>query len=423
MSSETLRVGTLPNWMIELLAQVDFDELEQELVANARAEYFQLGAGQPEFETALRGGAHENLALVQAVLRGEITVEEINPVRPVELAALAARLAISAVDMQKAYRAGIDRVTQVCMEAVRNHIEAMNRDDPSALPAAEVLDAVVAFSTLMAELHRRLVETVANTHAHEEAVRNASREQLRQKAVQDLLEGGEVPPGTDLFQLLRYDVSANHVGILFPESGAAVAKSALHELRRAVDYSNAFVLPMGSDCTMVWVARERAWPSSWRRKVKQVLADRGDVARVGEPAAGLAGFRATYTDAKRLETIRETWGSAAPAVMTFREMRLEWLLLNDSDAASQFVRDELGELGCPGPRTESLRETLRAWLETGSHVSTGALVQLHEHTVRNRLRKVEQLIGHSLNERRTELQVALRLHSLIHRPTRSGVSE
>jgi DNA-binding PucR family transcriptional regulator len=38
---------------------------------------------------------------------------------------------------------------------------------------------------------------------------------------------------------------------------------------------------------------------------------------------------------------------------------------------------------------------------------------LHEHTVRNRLHKAEELLGHTLSERRTELQVAARLIRLL----------
>lgn len=40
-------------------------------------------------------------------------------------------------------------------------------------------------------------------------------------------------------------------------------------------------------------------------------------------------------------------------------------------------------------------------------------LQLHEHTVRNRLQKAEQLLGRPLQERRTELQVAIRLVRLL----------
>jgi DNA-binding PucR family transcriptional regulator len=52
---------------------------------------------------------------------------------------------------------------------------------------------------------------------------------------------------------------------------------------------------------------------------------------------------------------------------------------------------------------------LDASFRFGSHVAAAEHLQLHEHTVRNRLHKAEELLGHPINERRTELQVAARL--------------
>ena len=60
-----------------------------------------------------------------------------------------------------------------------------------------------------------------------------------------------------------------------------------------------------------------------------------------------------------------------------------------------------------------LRETLEASFRLGSHVSAAEHLQLHEHTVRNRLHRAEEHLGHPLSERRTELQVALRLQRLL----------
>lgn len=62
---------------------------------------------------------------------------------------------------------------------------------------------------------------------------------------------------------------------------------------------------------------------------------------------------------------------------------------------------------------ERLRHTVLASFALGSHVQTAQELGVHEHIVRNRLRRVEELLGHSLNERRTELQIALRLRGAV----------
>jgi DNA-binding PucR family transcriptional regulator len=42
-------------------------------------------------------------------------------------------------------------------------------------------------------------------------------------------------------------------------------------------------------------------------------------------------------------------------------------------------------------------------------VATAELLMLHEHTVRNRLQRIEKILGRPLTEQRVELQVALRI--------------
>nr|WP_237447719.1 helix-turn-helix domain-containing protein [Nocardioides flavescens] len=81
----------------------------------------------------------------------------------------------------------------------------------------------------------------------------------------------------------------------------------------------------------------------------------------------------------------------------------------DPVRARAFVEAELGELGVADPLAERLRETVEASHRFGSHIVTAEHLHLHEHTVRNRLQRAAELLGRPLTERRTELQVALRL--------------
>lgn len=85
----------------------------------------------------------------------------------------------------------------------------------------------------------------------------------------------------------------------------------------------------------------------------------------------------------------------------------------DSVKARAFVHAELGQLGADDDLAARLRETVEASQRWGSHVTTAAHLHLHEHTVRNRLQKAAELLGRPLTERRTELQVALRLARLL----------
>jgi DNA-binding PucR family transcriptional regulator len=92
---------------------------------------------------------------------------------------------------------------------------------------------------------------------------------------------------------------------------------------------------------------------------------------------------------------------------------LEILLMADPERARAFVRAELGPLGADDPLAARLRETVEASHRHVSHTVTAEHLHLHEHTVRNRLQKAAELLGRPLTERRTELQVALRIARLL----------
>jgi DNA-binding PucR family transcriptional regulator len=50
---------------------------------------------------------------------------------------------------------------------------------------------------------------------------------------------------------------------------------------------------------------------------------------------------------------------------------------------------------------------------SGSNVHTAGRQGLHEHTVRNRLTQIDELVGRPITKRRTEMLVALRLRLLL----------
>lgn len=70
---------------------------------------------------------------------------------------------------------------------------------------------------------------------------------------------------------------------------------------------------------------------------------------------------------------------------------------------------ELGDLAGPDPATARVRETVSTFLELGGSVErTAAAMFVHKNTIRYRLAQAEELLGHPLSERRTEVAVALR---------------
>lgn len=114
------------------------------------------------------------------------------------------------------------------------------------------------------------------------------------------------------------------------------------------------------------------------------------------------------------ELAQRTLG-AAPAGFAALFQRLpEALLLGAPDLAQALVQEWLGPvLRLPHSDRDLLLETLLAWLESaGSAVGTAQTVHCHRNTVVNRVRRIEDLIGHSLHGGVAPLEVLLALRAL-----------
>jgi DNA-binding PucR family transcriptional regulator len=110
--------------------------------------------------------------------------------------------------------------------------------------------------------------------------------------------------------------------------------------------------------------------------------------------------------------------NGAPAVATFRDLGSIQLLLSlqDERGVELFCDSALGRLVEHDRRHGSaLVESLRAYIETnGRWAEAAAALGVHRHTLRYRIRKVEELTGRDLADAgdRLELWLAVRAHEL-----------
>jgi DNA-binding PucR family transcriptional regulator len=76
----------------------------------------------------------------------------------------------------------------------------------------------------------------------------------------------------------------------------------------------------------------------------------------------------------------------------------------------RFITHTLGPLTSSDPPTETLRETLAAYLSHGCNaVTTARHLQLHRNTISYRLDKIKNLLGENFIHRSLEISVALEL--------------
>jgi hypothetical protein len=129
---------------------------------------------------------------------------------------------------------------------------------------------------------------------------------------------------------------------------------------------------------------------------------------IGNPAPGLAGFRASHRQAAQAQRVAEVRGDGAGEVTVFAEVAVSAFLAKDLAGARRWVAGVLGGLAVADDSMAELRRTVLAYLRTGASLTDAATeLHLHKNTVRYRLRKADDVRGVPISERRLDLEVAL----------------
>lgn len=159
------------------------------------------------------------------------------------------------------------------------------------------------------------------------------------------------------------------------------------------------VVPSGSE-VWAWLASDQAFDAATLRAVEPTVGVR---VASGVTGPGVRGFRDSHREALAARRLADAL--AAPLV-AYADVEVVSLLSRDRAAMEAFVRRELAALAAPGAAPARLRETVLAYLESGTD-GTAARLAIHRNTVRYRLRQAEELLGRPVGERRRELELAL----------------
>lgn len=128
---------------------------------------------------------------------------------------------------------------------------------------------------------------------------------------------------------------------------------------------------------------------------------------VGVPAAGVAGFRDSHREAVRAQAVAVA-ADRGKQVTHYRDVEVVSCLSADDAAMRALVARELGDLGGPGSGPRRLRETALAYLRVGGSArAAAAALGVHKNTILYRLRQVDELLGHPIDQRRLPLELAL----------------
>jgi hypothetical protein len=398
-------VQELPPWAADAIAAASLGPLCDDIIRRCTTAAFADYRHDRAFTEALRASVHENVHALRDVLCGRLTLDRVELRHRLAFADVQAQLRIPQSSLQHSYRISFALQWEFWMHLLRREALGADATRDEALQASATLTRVVL------AYQNQVVSQVAEKFGRLEDAFNRSRAQIRQRLVRDVLRGEDEALSPADLVTIDYDLDTSHVAVLLPATPQAAAAPVLSGLHSSLRPKGMLVYPPTMRSTAAWLAVGDTDHDEAVDAICTALQASGVPAAVSEVQQGVDGLRDTFDQTERVESFRAAFGPSD--VICYSDLRLELLLLQNRELAQVFVTRELGALSGATEQAAKMRETLAASFRYGSHVAAAEHLRLHEHTVRNRLQKVEAQLGVAPRERRTELEVALRLHRLL----------
>ena len=367
--------------------------------------------GDPMILELLRASTEGNIETFLHYAQHAIPVEEIEP--PTAAAAYARRLAqrgTSSNALLRAYRLGQRGVDEYAFA----EIGRQEQDPAVAYLAAELMhQATFAYVDRVAEL-------VVIEYEAERERWLANRNTVR-AAMLDRVLAGEETDVAAAEAALGYRLGGRHIGLVLwdgTEGASAAGLRGLESLAAAIADS------VGGAGAPLFVPRDGslgwAWVPLGGGAASAIDVERlGGITRaagggmrvaMGDPAAGITGFRDTHRNALRTHAVAGVAADAAPPVTAYSApgVRAAAFLAADLPAGRDLVTAALGRLAANDENAARLRETLLVFLdEGGSYLATGRRLHIHKNTVKYRIDKAAEARGRPADEDRFDLELAL----------------
>jgi DNA-binding PucR family transcriptional regulator len=215
---------------------------------------------------------------------------------------------------------------------------------------------------------------------------------------------------------LGYRLRQHHLGVVAWVTGETHGSEGLTRLERLTstaaralgDQGRPLFVPR--DEYLAWIWLPLGGDATLGLDLLATAFDNGDSSAriaVGESAYGLDGFRQTHHQAARTQDLAL---AARPGtrLTTFAEVGTVALICADVPAARTWVRATLRDLAIDDEQHARLRQTLQVFLSTGSYTATAERMVLHKNSVLYRVRKAEEALGAPIEDRRADLELALR---------------
>ena len=356
-------------------------------MARLREELPEWAVESPELFNEMRSFAEESILVELSALKDGATIPSTCPAVDADGARRTARFGPLG-PLLSGYRAG---------HAVQweTWFELVEQQELESAARRELLERGSHFFFAYADRLSRFV-TAVYTDERERIVRTS--EQRRMHVVREVLEGREGDTAA-----LDYEIEGQHLGVV---AWGPEAADTVRELAKTLD-RRLLLVSVVDQSWWAWLGGSRPL-GQWAATVLEAFRPPANTRlAIGTEASGRDGFRRTHHQA--ISAQRASLHTDAP-VTRFDEIALEALFSENVDEAKAFATRELRGLDGSDKRSERLRETLRAYFATGHNAAaTASRLGVHEQTVAQRLRAVEERIGRPVASRRAELETALRL--------------
>ena len=257
---------------------------------------------------------------------------------------------------------------------------------------------------------------LVDDYEHERAqwIRGAAA--ARAELVNAIVERHRVDPQAAI-EKLRYDITRGHVALIVwgdpPRAGqqAGSLEREATALAAALGGGPVLTVPIGERAVWAWTSGDHLTDNP--AAVAHTMGD-GVRAAIGTWREGLAGMADSHDEARVARRVAELRAIRPGTVVGYRTADLTALLTADPVEAVRFAESELGELLVDNDTAGRLRATVRVYLEENlSPARAARRLGIHQNTVVYRVKQTEELLGHTIEQRRLQLEVALRLSDMI----------
>jgi hypothetical protein len=284
--------------------------------------------------------------------------------------------------------------------------------DPRELVEAVELGASWTFDYIE-KLSGGLVRRYADER--ERWVRSAAA--IRAQVV-DALLAGEPIDVAGAARRLAYELDRSHEAFVVwsdewsegGEQGLAMLERAALEIVGSLGAGPALLVPRARLCLAGWIGWRGDRPFDAEPAQLNRQAFPSVLAAFGCPGRSVSGFGRSHREAMQARRVAQLTGRRPGSVTRYDDVALAALASADVQHAREFVAAELGDLASGDDQARRLAATLRVYLEENmSPLHASQRLGVHENTITNRIRAVQELLPHPIEQRTAELQVALRL--------------